>query len=739
MEDKPQDSLFTFDGDDITDGEMKLTKSQLEETIARDAFVTVIQRRFNEASYERKPYEDAWVRALDAYNGNYSPEEEAKLRKARDRNPALPKVFIKVTKTKANAAYSQILDILFSTAKFPISISPTPVPEGVPESAYIIDKETNKLIDTASNADADIDMTGMDVLGFAGDGQEIAPGTTTKDMLGGAFDKFKKFVSKDKVIVEGDSPDENQFPEISPAKESANKLEKLIHDQLEENNAKYALRRVAWENVVLGTGCLKGVCTKRDTVYKYKQNAVNKEIDIIPEERLVPDIKDVTIFDAYPDPFVDKADSMDYFIQRHRLNATQLRDLRKFGHFNEDALSRILKNPPAYNKESWEDSIRRVNENGQKFELLEYWGWVDIELLTNLEVDFEDEDIVLEQVQVNAWIGGGELLKAVVNPFIPARIPYMLIPYEENNFEIWGTGVPENMADTQAIMNGHFRLAIENLSLAGSVIFEVNENQLAPGQDFRMYPGKVIRKQGGAPGQSIHTIKFKDTSQSNIAMYDKARQLTDEAVGIPSFAHGQTGVTGVGRTAAGISMLMGAAAGSIKTVVRNFDDYLLEPLGQSLFRWNMQFNSSKVTIVGDYNVVARGTESLLQREVMSQRLISFLQITANPLLMPWVNIGNVIKQLAKSMDLNEDEFINDADTAKLAAEIIQKAQQGVQANGVNIQQGGGAEPQAATQGGGGQSPQGAGSDIQSTTGQGVPDGGINAGVVRTPGEESFTG
>ena len=107
--------------------------------------------------------------------------------------------------------------------------------------------------------------------------------------------------------------------------------------------------------------------------------------------------------------------------------------------------------------------------------------------------------------------------------------------------------------------------------------------------------------------------------------------------------------------------------------------------------------------------------------------------------MPWVNIGNVIKQLAKSMDLNEDEFINDADTAKLAAEIIQKAQQGVQANGVNIQQGGGAEPQAATQGGGGQSPQGAGSDIQSTTGQGVPDGGINAGVVRTPGEESFTG
>ena len=39
-------------------------------------------------------------------------------------------------------------------------------------------------------------------------------------------------------------------------------------------------------------------------------------------------------------------------------------------------------------------------------------------------------------------------------------------------------------------------------------------------------------------------------------MFDKARQLADESTGFPSFAHGQTGITGVGRTASGISMLM---------------------------------------------------------------------------------------------------------------------------------------------------------------------------------------
>ena len=49
--------------------------------------------------------------------------------------------------------------------------------------------------------------------------------------------------------------------------------------------------------------------------------------------------------------------------------------------------------------------------------------------------------------------------------------------------------------------------------------------------------------------------------------------MADESTGLPSFSHGQTGVSGVGRTASGISMLMGAAQLSIKTVIKNIDDY----------------------------------------------------------------------------------------------------------------------------------------------------------------------
>ncbi|MDG4910777.1 hypothetical protein P9228_30890, partial [Mesorhizobium sp. WSM4898] len=86
-------------------------------------------------------------------------------------------------------------------------------------------------------------------------------------------------------------------------------------------------------------------------------------------------------------------------------------------------------------------------------------------------------------------------------------------------------------------------------------------------------------------------------------MFDKARQLADESTGFPSFAHGQTGVTGVGRTASGISMLMSAANGAIRTVIKNFDDYLLAPLGKALFQFNMQFDYDP-EIKGDLEVKA---------------------------------------------------------------------------------------------------------------------------------------
>jgi hypothetical protein len=121
---------------------------------------------------------------------------------------------------------------------------------------------------------------------------------------------------------------------------------------------------------------------------------------------------------------------------------------------------------------------------------------MDKELAEQAGLTIDDEDIdVLNEVDINAWICNGYVLRLVVNPFTPSRLPFMVCPYELNPYQFFGIGVPENMDDSQQIMNGHARMAIDNLALAGNLVFDVDETMLVPGQDMSVYPGKIFRRQ----------------------------------------------------------------------------------------------------------------------------------------------------------------------------------------------------------------------------------------------------
>ena len=80
---------------------------------------------------------------------------------------------------------------------------------------------------------------------------------------------------------------------------------------------------------------------------------------------------------------------------------------------------------------------------------------------------------------------------------------------------------------------------------------------------------------------------------------------------------------------------------TVPVVIKNVDDYLLRPLGEGFFRFNMQFDYDS-EIKGDLEVKARGTESLMANEVRSQRLLSFLQVASNPALAPFAKFQYVI-------------------------------------------------------------------------------------------------
>jgi len=282
------------------------------------------------------------------------------------------------------------------------------------------------------------------------------------------------------------------------------------------------------------------------------------------------------------------------------------------------------------------------------------------------------------------------------------------------------------------LMNGHVRMAIDNLALAGNLVFDVDEASLVPGQNMDIFPGKIFRRQSGVTGTAINGLKFPNTAGENLQMYQISRQLADEETGLPSIMHGQTGVTGTGRTAAGLSMLLGGASLSVKTVIKNIDDYLLKPIGESFFQWNMQFNEDSPDIVGDLEIKPSGSTGVMQKEIRSQRLTALLQTVSNPMLAPFIKLPNLMKELAISQDIDPDKLVNDMSEAQIYAQMLQGLANAQQTTGPDSN----SPNQQPT---GNESPAGVSGGNQGAGGGGNDGGSIGVGVTPVAGEAGFTG
>lgn len=692
--------------DDVTpDAKEQARRAQLF------AIWSEVTNKYQRAKETRRPQELIWLRNMHQWRGEYNEEEKQRIAVAKARSKEASDVFIKITKTKTCSALGQIEEILFAGNKFPIGVEAPPEPEGVAKEAFIVPEQ----------------FPLDDPYGYAGDGKQVDPGATGQSLLSGVWLKYKNLL-QGKKVEEGPSPDPKTFPEIRPADEAANNMQNYILSQIEEGKVMSEVRKLAWECAVLGTGVMKGPMTYSSTVHTWK-----RETDDSGQERNVyrPTVQDVprsffvSLWNWYPDPNATRVENCSYACEKHLYNKNQIADLKRFPQFDHNAIERVLRNNAVRTRDYWENQIKdiSVTVTDERYEVIEYWGYLEAEFIKDLPGVEKDQLAQLtNQAQVNVWICNNEILRITLNPFVPMRMPYYAVPYEEHAYQIWGIGIPENMRDPQKMMNGHWRMMIDNLRFAGSVILEVNENQLVPGQDLTIYPGKVFRKQGGAPGQSIYSISVNNTAPSHIQAFDKARQLADEATGQPSYAQGSAiGQTGV-RTAAQTSMLMQAAAGNIKQVIRNFDEYILEPLGQAYFNWNMQFNKD-AKVEGAIKIVAKGTTALMQKEVQSQRLLQFLQIlSSNPALTPFGNLDYILKQLALSLDLDPEKAVNDPETAQLFAQII----------GQMWQTSNPQSPSEAPQGGQGPSPGSAEGAGTQTGSNGLGNGTIGSGTPAAP-------
>ena len=156
-----------------------------------DPFVGFIRQKLQQAETARLYDEKRWLKAYRNYRGLYGPEMAF-------RESEKSKVFVKITKTKVLAAFGQIIEVLFSSGKFPIGVRPTSVPEGVDEYAHIAKANPQGQQPPAEGQAQEPESP----YGFSGDGTDLPKGATAESLMKDLAQKYK-----DLGFEEGPAPD----------------------------------------------------------------------------------------------------------------------------------------------------------------------------------------------------------------------------------------------------------------------------------------------------------------------------------------------------------------------------------------------------------------------------------------------------------------------------------------------------------------------------------------------------
>ena len=285
----------------------------LDESL-RNKFVALLQDRYASAEDARSLDEQRWITGYHNYRGMYP-------KNVRFRESEKSSVFVKITKTKVLAAFGQLVDVIFGANKFPIGVSETKVPEGVSEHAHLDTTNPVPGIETTAaqgggegeGEETEEEENPFDV-GYEGDGKVLRAGATFGP---GKFDtKPIEDEVRDAGMLRSGLLPTPETMELNPAQKAARRMEKLIHDQIEESNGSSEIRNALFESALFGTGLIKGPFNFNKTLNRWEENEEG-ERESSPVDVRVPRIEFVSIWDFFPDPNATNISEGEYIFHRH--------------------------------------------------------------------------------------------------------------------------------------------------------------------------------------------------------------------------------------------------------------------------------------------------------------------------------------------------------------------------------------------------------------------------------------
>lgn len=580
---------------------------------------------------DKQIVEQRWVEDLMQYLGMYSDEQLQKM-KADERS----NVFLNITRVMVNQSVAQLADLLFPTDDKNYGVNATP----------------NPTIDSDLKNHTQVQIDGQDVV-HPEDGTPVT---------------HAEVAARARAM----------------AQEKADAMEREITDQLVEcDHAGQARKALRW-GAIFGTTIMAGPIAH--TVTRHKMNVVEdkdgKDTVVNHETRTdrKPYSRAVAPWDFYPDMSGSTIREAEFTFERGYMTKKQLRLLAKRNNsFIKENIGKCITGsarPVHFTQSGNVDLLRRLtNVSDQtvdnRYEVWTYHGPVSKACLIAAGVKMDPDD-PLDEFDGIVVFCGGYVLKVALNPLETEDWPYSVWSWAEDDFCIFGYGVPWLCRNEQAIVNTAWRMMLDNSSKAAGPQVVVKRGAVEPADgQTKLTPWKTWYADDSVQDVrnvfSVFTFPSVQTEIGNILQL--ARQFAQETGGLPpQVGQGQGQMP---NTLGGTAMMMNSSNTDRRRQVRDWDDCVTKPMITRFYHWNMQYNNNN-DIKGDFEVEARGTSALLLREQQAINLMAVLdKYAAHPVLQGALKSEAALRKVIQALHISPDELVKTP--AEMEADSVAEA------------------------------------------------------------------
>lgn len=541
--------------------------------------------RFSNYKNDRKQLELQWMKNLRQWRGKYDQEILDKIPAERS------KVYPRDSRVKGIGFVAKMMEMMFPVSDTNWEITPTTLPS-------IDRKDLDMLIDA------------IEMKHLAAAEQEGGLKPITSDEIEVAVREF--------------------------ADKRAKAMSDLCADQLEEIDYPELCKKSLRSGAIYSCGIVKGPMVRFQQERFWERDA-RGQWNAVEQKQARPTYSPRKVWDIYPDLGAKSWMHQEGIFERLVVSRSELYAMSTRSEFYGDVITKYLQEHQQgnYKVQDFETDLREMNNTSKsntldptKYEIIIYYGFITAHDLANLGYPVPMDELAKSYL-IESWMLENECIKFDGDPFgkAPHSKYHIFIYGEDEDSGVTGTSLMEDMRDSQLTICALTRMLMDNAASTAGPVFEVNKDLLARGHDVGpIHAFKTIYREGvGADAQSpaVRDIQINSHIDELLKVLDNFRSNLDNDSTLPSWTMGQPEKLGEAfRTSNNMSMMTGGATTITKDITRSFDRFVTS-IVQSLVDWNMEF-SERDDIKGDFQVKAKGSRSLVAKEVRGAAIEQFM-------------------------------------------------------------------------------------------------------------------